>query len=64
MCYLLLPSSNRCSCKSWHVHTWARSERLTCRHVLAARLAQGIQGKVKERPMDEDKFVQMLADMK
>ena len=71
--YIIFSSSNRCSCKAWQFRTWQNLGRLgaasataavTCKHVLAARLAERVMtDKIEERVMEEDMFVSTIAEM-
>ena len=71
--YIIFSSSNRCSCKAWQFRTWQYLGRngeanaaaaVTCKHVLAARLAERVMtDKIQERVMEEDMFVSTVAEM-
>lgn len=71
--YIIFSSSNRCSCKAWQFRTWQNLGRMgpanaafafTCKHVLAARLAERvITDKMEERLMEEDMFVSTVAEI-
>ena len=71
--YIIFSSSNRCSCKAWQFRTWKNLGRMgpanaafafTCKHVLAARLAERVMtDKLQERLMEEDMFVSTVAEI-
>ena len=71
--YIIFSSSNRCSCRVWQFRTWQNLGRIgtanvaatvTCKHVLAARLAERVMiDKIQERVMEEDMFVSTISEM-
>ncbi len=84
--YTILPEVNRCPCPFWMENVWENNVEITCKHVLATRLAvkltenasqeasdQQLQPSAKKplkipcylnnRSVDEEIFVQMIANM-
>ena len=69
---IILPSSWRCSCKTWIYKTWITNKFVTCKHVLATKLCQAIMNASESREcpyifreiVSEKTYLQMLAGMK
>lgn len=61
-CYRVFPGINFCPCQSFKHQVIERRSQVTCKHVLAARVAQ-IVGRTTEHEVTQDQYLMLLRSM-